>query len=83
MLDMDDAASPSAAPGTQSPTIVRRPVILWGRLVGALSLGLVFAMALSVGIPFAFGIGSSGAYVVQAWVRSVVIHAGWDKKPSD
>lgn len=80
---MDDAAPLSAAPGKHSPTKVRRPVFLWGRFMGSLSLALVFIMALSFGIPFAYGIGSSGAYMIQTWVKSVVIHAGWDKKPLD
>ena len=51
---------------------------LWGRICLATMLLMATTLTFAAAVPLAYGIGKSGAYVVQAWTQHVVRQAGWD-----
>jgi hypothetical protein len=69
------------SPGSGNPKL-RKPPLLWGRLIGVIALIVSAILITSFGIPVAHGLGRNTADALQAWTgKACTGSAASDNKP--
>ena len=58
--------------GKQSEQPVRKPRILWGRVIGAVAIFVATILGLGFALPIAFELGK---HVVEVWLKACFVRA--------